>query len=93
MRVAEYDSHWNRLKETQVQLEDACFAPHDFAITPKHFVFFQVQSASRCKQENKCHITKSGSKAVSPTWPTAQLTGRPEIGFCMTCVAMSQLAS
>ena len=46
MRVAEYDSHWNRLKETQVQLEDACFAPHDFAITPKHFVFFQVSSAS-----------------------------------------------
>ena len=28
---------------TKLELKDACFAPHDFAITPKHFVFFQVR--------------------------------------------------
>ena len=43
MSIAEYDSHWNRLEETKVELKDACFAPHDFGITPKHFVFFQVR--------------------------------------------------
>ena len=40
--VAEYDPLWRLLKETPVQLRGAVFNPHDFALTPNFFCFFQV---------------------------------------------------
>ena len=40
--MAEYDHLWRKLKETPVQLKPAVFNPHDFALTPNYFTFFQV---------------------------------------------------
>lgn len=40
--VAEYNSLWRKLRETPVVLKNCVFNPHDFALTPNFFVFFQV---------------------------------------------------
>ena len=44
LAIAEYDPLWRKLKETPVQLRPAVFNPHDFALTPRFFLFFQAST-------------------------------------------------
>lgn len=41
--VVEYNSDWERLSGTQFTMQHSFFNPHDFAITPNNYVFFQVR--------------------------------------------------
>ncbi|KAK9837122.1 hypothetical protein WJX81_004609 [Elliptochloris bilobata] len=39
--VVEYDEAWKRVGGNAFQMEDSFFNPHDFGMTPNHYVFFQ----------------------------------------------------
>ncbi len=41
--VVEYGSNWEKLAGTGFTMQHSFFNPHDFAITPDHYIFFQVQ--------------------------------------------------
>ena len=45
--VVEYDSKWEKLAGTRFTMQHSFFNPHDFAITPDYYLFFQVQSIFR----------------------------------------------
>ena len=46
INVVEYDSNWERLAGTEFTMQHSFFNPHDFAITPNNYIFFQVQRSS-----------------------------------------------
>ena len=46
INVVEYDSNWERLARTEFTMQHSFFNPHDFAITPNNYIFFQVQRSS-----------------------------------------------
>ena len=43
--IAEYDEAWRRVGGNSFQMADSFFNPHDFGMTPNHYVFFQVCGA------------------------------------------------
>ena len=45
--VVEYGSNWEKLAGTGFTMQHSFFNPHDFAITPDHYIFFQVRSMFR----------------------------------------------
>ena len=46
INVVEYDSNWERLAGAQFTMQHSFFNPHDFAITPSSYIFFQVWQIS-----------------------------------------------
>ncbi len=42
INIVEYDSNWERLAGAQFTMQHSFFNPHDFAITPNSYIFFQV---------------------------------------------------
>ena len=48
IEVVEYDEAWRRVGGNSFAMKDSFFNPHDFGMTPSHYVFFQVRGASRC---------------------------------------------
>ena len=47
INVVEYDSNWERLAGAEFTMQHSFFNPHDFAITPNNYIFFQVRRSSR----------------------------------------------
>ena len=43
INIVEYDSNWERLAGTQFTMHHSFFNPHDFAVTPNSYIFFQVR--------------------------------------------------
>jgi hypothetical protein len=41
--VAEYDAAWTRVGGNAFKMDDSFFNPHDFGMTPNHYVFFQAR--------------------------------------------------
>ena len=41
--MVEYDDAWKRVAGNSFQLDKSFFNPHDFGMTPNHYVFFQVR--------------------------------------------------
>ena len=41
--VAEYDAAWTRVGGNTFKMDDSFFNPHDFGMTPNHYVFFQAR--------------------------------------------------
>ena len=48
--MVEYDDAWQRVGGNSFQLDKSFFNPHDFGMTPNHYVFFQArfEGATRC---------------------------------------------
>ena len=40
--VVEFDSNWEKLSGAQFTMQHSFFNPHDFAVTPSNYLFFQV---------------------------------------------------
>jgi hypothetical protein len=52
--VVEYGSKWEKLAGTGFIMQHSFFNPHDFAITPDYYIFFQVRSiSSGCFQDRR----------------------------------------
>ena len=45
INVVEYDSNWERLGGAEFTMQHSFFNPHDFAITPNNYIFFQVRQS------------------------------------------------
>ena len=45
--MVEYDDAWRRVGGNSFQLEKSFFNPHDFGMTPNHYVFFQARVQGR----------------------------------------------
>lgn len=41
--MVEYDDAWQRVGGNSFQLDKSFFNPHDFGMTPNHYVFFQAR--------------------------------------------------
>ena len=41
--MVEYDDAWQRVGGNTFQLDKSFFNPHDFGMTPNHYVFFQAR--------------------------------------------------
>lgn len=41
IEVAEFDASWRRVAKAKLTLPGAAFNPHDFGVSPRHYVFFQ----------------------------------------------------
>ena len=44
IEVAEFDASWRRVARAELTLPGAAFNPHDFGVSPRHYVFFQGQT-------------------------------------------------
>ena len=53
--IAEYDEAWRRVGGNSFQMADSFFNPHDFGMTPNHYVFFQVRGAGDVRAY-ACHL-------------------------------------
>ena len=40
--VVEFGSDWEKLSSVQFTMQHSFFNPHDFAVTPRNYLFFQV---------------------------------------------------
>ena len=47
IEVGEYDSNWTRVARARVTLPDAAFNPHDVAVTPHAYIFFQAATSMK----------------------------------------------
>ena len=46
--LVEYDAAWRQLGAARFTMPHSFFNPHDFAITPSHYIFFQVAGPGLC---------------------------------------------
>ena len=60
--VVEFDSNWEKLSGAQFTMQHSFFNPHDFAVTPNNYLFFQVTldhrlqlPPSQCKVSSCLH--------------------------------------
>ena len=56
--VVEYGSDWEKLGGTRLIMQHSFFNPHDFAVTPNHYIFFQVPPGDYALSCNAADLMK-----------------------------------
>ena len=70
--VAEYDAAWTRVGGNSFKMDDSFFNPHDFGMTPNHYVFFQARpKAKNIKAKRRRKLDKHPARAVLLLAPAA----------------------
>ena len=61
--MVEYDDAWQRVGGNSFKLDKSFFNPHDFGMTPNHYVFFQARALLRFAfpAGRACRLVSAGS--------------------------------
>ena len=70
INIVEYDSNWERLAGAHFTMQHSFFNPHDFAITPNSYIFFQVRKGSVLLYLPSCFSARAGCGCIQ-TWSSS----------------------
>ena len=78
LEITEYDSNWQSLSLTKYEMPSAAINPHDFALTPNYYVFFQNAFSLKILDYLLGRKSPADCLTLEPTPTKVHLIPRPD---------------